>query len=45
MLNNPVNLEAMYEERVRTILEKDESAARKAGKTSFWKAFNENLED
>ena len=44
MSNNPVNLEALYEERVRTILEKDESAAKKAGKTSFWKAFNENLE-
>lgn len=43
-MSNPVNMEALHEERVRAILEKDESAARKAGKTSFWKAFNENLE-
>lgn len=39
-----VNMEALHEERVKAILEKDEAAARKAGKTSFWKAFNENLE-
>jgi hypothetical protein len=44
MFKNPVNLEALCEERVRAILEKDESAARRAGKTSFWKTFNENLE-
>lgn len=44
MLNNPVNLDPLCEERVRAILEKDESAARKAGKTSFWKTFNENLQ-
>lgn len=44
MFKNPVNLEALCEERVRAILEKDEAAARKAGKTSFWKTFNENLE-
>lgn len=44
MLKNPVNLEALCEERVKAILEKDEANARKAGKTSFWKTFNENLE-
>ena len=44
MFKNPVNLEPLSEERVKAILEKDEVAAKKAGKTSFWKTFNENLQ-
>jgi len=42
--NNPVNLEMLSEQRVKAILERDESAAKKAGKSSFWKTFNENLQ-
>lgn len=44
MFTNPVNLEMLSEQRVRAILERDEQAAKKAGKSSFWKTFNENLQ-
>ena len=44
MFKNPVNLEMLSEQRVRAILERDETAAKKAGKSSFWKTFNENLQ-
>lgn len=44
MFNNPGNLEPLHEETVRKILARDEEAAKKAGKASFWKTFNENLE-
>lgn len=44
MFNNPGNLEPLQEETVRKILARDEEAAKKAGKASFWKTFNENLE-
>ncbi|MCI4437320.1 MAG: hypothetical protein JHC33_10985 [Ignisphaera sp.] len=44
MFNNPGNLEPLHEEVVRKILARDEAAAKKAGKASFWKTFNENLE-
>jgi hypothetical protein len=44
MFNNPGNLEPLHEEVVRKILARDEEAAKKAGKASFWKTFNENLE-
>jgi hypothetical protein len=44
MFKNPVNLEMLSESKVKAILERDESAARKAGKSSFWKTFNENLQ-
>lgn len=44
MLKNPINLEVLNEEKVKMILDKDEAAAKKAGKSSFWKKFNEGLE-
>ncbi len=44
MFKNPVNLEMLSESRVKAILERDEVAAKKAGKSSFWKTFNENLQ-
>ena len=44
LFKNPVNLEMLSESRVKAILERDESAAKKAGKSSFWKTFNENLQ-
>ena len=44
MFKNPVNLDLLTEQRVKTILERDEQAAKKVGKSSFWKTFNENLE-
>lgn len=44
MFKNPVNLEMLSEQRVKAILDRDEVAAKKAGKSSFWKTFNENLQ-
>ena len=44
MFKNPVNLDLLTEQRVKAILERDEQAAKKVGKSSFWKTFNENLE-
>ena len=44
MFKNPVNPDLLIETRVKAILERDEQAAKKVGKSSFWKTFNENLE-
>jgi hypothetical protein len=45
MFKNSINLEVLNEEKVKTILDKDEAAAKKAGKSSFWKKFNDGLEN